>query len=67
MWLWKKILLQIYNKGVTTLFWPAPPRKKTTLILPTPRTFFGSFRNVLPFPVRMAYDLAIARRTLELL
>ena len=38
-----------------------------TLILPTPPSFFGLSRNVLPFPARMVDVLAIARRMLELL
>ena len=48
-------------------FWAGGLERETTSVSCTPRSFFGFFQNVLPFPVRWSDVLAIARRTRELL
>ena len=48
-------------------FWAGGLERETTSVLRAPRSFFGLFQNVLPFPVHRSDVLAIAGRSQALL
>ena len=48
-------------------FWTGGLGRETTSVSCTPRSFFGFFQNVLPFPAHRSDVLAISRRLQALL